>query len=242
MMITTNQNHVKGINQYTKQAVRAFWLDGLWELAFVGVLLMIGFWGMFYVQFVAYPISTWPFLQEMGSNIVWSGLLILTAALALYIWIAWIIVKRLKRIFIAPYTGHVEHPFFLPIDSKVFLWYFILYLLGHGLLYGLFSLSKGGLAMMSVPLIIAPAAIFWGIGRVYGIQRYQWLAPAGLILAILLELLLITPSDYTLGPKNFLDVLPRLGSPALPSFVWAVMLTISGLVGFINVRKSQHES
>lgn len=241
-MITTNHNHVKGIDQYTKQAVRAFWLDGLWELAFVGVLLMIGIWGMLYIQFVAFPSSTWPFLEEVGGHVVWSGLFILVAALATYIWIAWIIVKKLKRILVAPYTGHAEHPFFLPIDSKVFLWYFILYILGHGLLYGLFSFSKGGFAMTSVPLIISPAAIFWGIGRVYNIQRYQLLAPGGLVLAVLLELLLTTPADYTLGPRNFLDVLPQWGSPALPSFIWAVMLGISGLIGLIHIRRSQHES
>lgn len=240
-MISTNHNQVKSISEFTKRAVRAFWLDGLWELAFVGVLLLIGFWGIFYVQFVAYPSSTWPFLREMDGTVVWSGLIILVVALVIYIWTAWVVVKMLKRVLIAPYTGHAEHPFFLPIDSKVFLWYFILYLTGHVLLYGLFSWSKGGFAMMSVPLIISPAAILWGIGRVYGIQRYQLLAPVGLFLAVLLELLLTTKADCMLGPRNFLDVIPTWGSPALPSFIWALMFTISGLIGFINVRRSPHE-
>jgi hypothetical protein len=241
-MITTNHNEATGLDQLTKRAVRSFWVDGLWDVAIGGMLLLIGVWGMLYVQFVAFPSWTWPFGQEMGGEVVWLGLLILVSALAIYIWIAWIIVKKLKRILVSPYRGHAEHRFFLPVDQKVYVWYFILYIVGLGLLYALFTWSKGGFSVMSVPLIISPAAILWATGRIYGIRRYQGIAVLGLILALSLELLLTTTANYTLGPRNFLDVLPQWGSPALPSFIWAAMFTLSGLIGYVDIRRLRHES
>jgi hypothetical protein len=212
-------------------------MDGLWDLAFVSIFLLLGLWGAFYVSFVAFPIATWPAFQELGKSMVWLGLLALIILLIPLIWIAWIIVKHLKRAVISTYMGHVEHRFLMPVDRKLFAWYFVLYVIGLGLLYGLFYWIKGGPYVMSVPFIISPAAIFWATGRVYGIRRYQLIAVIGLILALCLELMLTTQANYTTGPRNFLDVNPAFGCPTLPCLVWAVMCAISGLIGLVGVRR-----
>ena len=239
-MYQTKQNQVNGLAHLTNLAVRSFWMDGLWDLAVVSVFLLIGLWGVYYVNFVAFHRSTWPAFQGLGQNFVWLGLLILIIALVLLIGMAWIIVKYLKRTVISPYTGHVEHRFFMRMDRKVYLWYFVLYGIGVGLLYGLFTWLKGGLYVMSVPFIISPAAILWAIGRIYDIRRYQIIAIIGLVLAVLLELLLTTRADYMAGPRNLFDVIPAWGCPTLPCLIWAIMLSISGLVGLIGIRRLKH--
>ena len=229
------------LDQLTKRAVRAFWMDGLWELAYIGALFLVGVWGMFYVQFVAFPKTTWPFLPEMGKDIIWMGLLGLVCILAFYIWLAWIVVRRLKLLWISPLMGHAKHKFFMPLESKTYLRYFILYFSGIGLLLGLFTLTKGGAHLMSVPFIISPAAAFWVIGRIYAIRRYQWFSVIGLLLSILLEIVLTWPASYHQGPQGFLNILPQWGSPALPCFIWSAVFLISGLIGFISVQRQHHE-
>jgi len=237
-----NSGDRPSIDHFTKQAVRSFWEDGLWDLATAGIFILLGSWGAVYVQFLAFPPYTRPFLEEIGRDqIAWNGLALLVVALVVYVTIAWYAVKVLKRFLVYPHTGRAEHHFFMPIDRKVYLWYLILYLIGLGLLYGLFKLMKGGFSVLSVPIIISPAAISLVVGKMYNLRRYQWVAVIGLILAVLLELFLTTPADYLVGPKNFLEVLPQWGSTALPSYVWAVMFTISGLVGLINVRRGGSE-
>jgi hypothetical protein len=236
-MIWSKENQTADLTRLTNLAVRSYWMDGLWDLATAGVFLLIGLWGALYVSFVAFHSSTWPAFQELGKNVVWLGLLVLIIALIPNIWIAWVIVKYLKRAVISPYTGHAEHRFFMPVDRKLFVWYFLLYAIGLGLLYGLFYWIKGGPYVMSVPFIISPAAIFWATGRVYGISRYQLIAAIGLILALSLELLLTTQANYMTGPRNFLDVIPAFGCPALPCLVWAVMSAVSGLIGLVGVRR-----
>jgi hypothetical protein len=215
-------------------------MDGLWDLVIVGVFFLLGAWGVIYVRFVAFHSSTWPTFQGLGNKVPWLGLLILIIALVIFIGLSWLIVKQLKRRYISPYIGHVEHSFFLPMDRKVFVWYFFLYVIGLSLLYGLFSWAKGGPYMMSVPFIISPAAILWGIGKVYGIRRYRYIAVIGLVLALFLELLLTTQADYLNGPRNFLDVLPTLGCPTLPCIVWGGLFLVSGLIGLVSVRRLKY--
>jgi hypothetical protein len=230
------------LDELTRRSVRAFWVDGLWDLAIVGALLMTGFWGIFYVQFVAFSETTWPFLQDLGRQVIWLGLLALIVVLAIYIWAAWIIVRKLKRIWVATLIGYVEHKFFLPVESRTYLRYFILYLVGIDLLYGLFAWIKGGVYVMSVPFIISPAVALWVVGRRYAIRRYEWFAVIGLLLAIFLELLLTWPASYFHGQQDFLNVRPEWGSPALPCFVWATIFLISGLIGFISFQRGSHEA
>ena len=47
----TDHAGVSNLDQLTRRAVRSFWMDGVWELAIGGAFLLVGFWGMFYVQF-----------------------------------------------------------------------------------------------------------------------------------------------------------------------------------------------
>jgi hypothetical protein len=227
------------LEKLTDRTVRAFWLDGLWDLALFGTLMITGIWGIFYVQFVAFPESAWPFLHELGRDSIWLGLLVLIVTLVIYNWAAWIVVKRLKRLFIAPYFGHAEHRYFMPVGTKVYLWYILLYFAGIGLLYGLFAWIKGGAHVMSVPFIISPAAALSVVGRKYAIRRYEWLAGIGLLLSVLMELLFTWPASYPHGPQNFLNVRAEWGSPALPCFIWAAIFLVSGWIGFITVRRER---
>ena len=116
--LMTNHDDLSNLNQMTKRAVRAFWMDGLWDLASVGALILIGVWGMFYVQFTAFPVSVWPFLSQLGRNAIWLGLLGLAIGLAIYFWFAWIVVNKLKRLWISPYVGHAQHRFIQPVKPK----------------------------------------------------------------------------------------------------------------------------
>ncbi|MGW8251009.1 MAG: hypothetical protein ACWGO1_10230 [Anaerolineales bacterium] len=240
MMIHSKQNQAIDLPGLTNLAVRSYWIDGLWDLASAGMFLLLGLWGAFYVRFVAFPIATWPAFQEMGRSMVWLGLVVLIVALIPFIWLAWLVVKYLKRVFVSRYMGYADHRFFMPVDRKLFVWYFVLYVAGLALLYGLFYWIKDGPYVMSVPFIISPAAIFWATGRVYGIRRYQVIAVIGLIMALSLELLLTTGADYLAGPRSFIDVIPAYGCPTLACIVWAVMCTASGLVGLLGVRRHDH--
>jgi hypothetical protein len=230
------------LDELTRRSIRAFWMDGLWDLALVGALLILGVWGIFYIQFVAFSSITWPFLQDLGRQMTWLGLSALIVVLTIYVWVAWIVVRKLKRIWISPLTGHAEHKFVLPLENKTYLSYFFLYLVGIGLLYGLFAWIKGGVHVMSVPCIISPAAALWVVGRMYNIRRYLWTAGSGLLLSIFLELSLTWPASYVHGQQDFLNVRPEWGSPALPCFVWAAIFLISGLIGFFSLRRGSHEA
>lgn len=239
-MSERNHNQPGDLTQLTNLAVRAFWIDGLWDFAFVGVFLLLGVWGAYYASLIGFNPSTWYAFQDLGRNVVWLGLLILITALAVLIGIEWIIVKHLKRTYIAPYLGYADHRFLMPVDRKVYTWYFVLYVLGLLCLYALFYWLKGGVYVLSVPFIISPAAIYWATGKVYAIRRYQFIALTGFILALALELLLTTPADYMAGPRNFLDVIPAYGSPAIPCLVWALMCAISGVIGLLSMRRMIH--
>lgn len=239
-MNQTQQNQATTLTELTNLAVRSFWMDGLWDLAAATFFLLLGLWGAFYVNFVAFHRSTWPAFQDLGRDVVWLGLLILIIALVLLIWIDWLVVKRLKRTLVSPHRGYADHRFIMPVDKKVFVWYFVLYAIGLALLYGLFAWLKGGAYVMSVPFIISPAAIFWALGKVYKMRRYQFIAVIGLILALSLELLLTTQADYMIGPRNFLDVIPAWGCPTLACLIWALMCAVSGLIGLFGVRRDKY--
>lgn len=240
-MIMSDKLETSSLEQLTKRAVRAFWVDGLWDFAAAGAFIILGVWGMYYVQYVAFRESTTAFIRESSRDSIWIGLVAIVLAMVVYFALARLMVKALKKRLIAPITGHVEHRYFLTADTKVYLRYFILYLAGIGLLYGLFAWTKGGAHVMSVPFIMSPAAILWAVGRMYAIRRYQWIAVIGLLSTTILELLLTHPVTYQYSPEHFLNVRPEWGGPALPCFLWAGLLVISGLVGFVNIRRGRQD-
>lgn len=241
MVMEQNNNPVAVLDRYTKRSVRSFWMDGLWDLVISGMLVIIAVWGAIYVQIAAFPSWTWPFFQNAGRSMVWIGLLILVAGLALYIWGMWMVVKLVKKRMVAPYTGFAEHRFIMRVDHKVYGWYLILYICGLGILYGLFAWISGGVHMMSVPFIISPAAILVGVGWYYQIRRYLWLAAVGLVLAFLLEIFATTQANYLAGPQNYLNILPQWGSPVLPCLVWAALFLVSGVLGLAGTWRRAHE-
>jgi hypothetical protein len=234
-----NAGDAPNIQQLTKQSVRAFWLDGLWDLAFVGVFILTGIWGVIYLRFIAYPSVTWPFLREIGRDVVWIGLAVFFCVLAVYIYLAWWIVRKIKRLLVDERRGYAEHHFFMPIGWRTLLFYVLLCGLGTGLLYGFFLHVSGGFRVLSVAAIVSPAAACLVIGRTYGIRRYAVIAVVGFMLAITLELLITSMASYATGPTSFLDVLPSWGSLALPSFIWAGMFAISGSIGLIGVSRDE---
>ncbi len=234
-----NQGDAPNIQQLTMQSVRAFWLDGLWDLAFAGVFVLMGAWGAIYLRFIAFPSRTWPFLREIGRDAVWIGLVVFICALAAYIYLAWRVVRKIKRLLVDARRGYAEHRFFMPIGWRTLLFYFLLCGLGTGLLFAFFLHVSGGFRVLSVAAIISPAAACLVIGRTYRIRRYAWIAVAGLILAVVLELFITSTASYDVGPMSFLDVLASWGSFALPSFVWAGMFAMSGLIGLIGIRRSE---
>ena len=236
-MQTDGSSNRVSIGLLLKRTVRAFWEDGLWDLASVGIFLLLALWGGVYVQFVAFPASTWPFLENGGREVVWLGLLCIIVALAVYVYAAWHLVRKLKQILVFPRTGQAVHRFFLPVERGVFFWYFLVYVIGLAALYGFFWMTRGGLRVFSVPFIISPAAICLALGRIYGIRRYLWTGIFGLGLAAVSEFLLTTTANSQLGQANVLDVLPAWGSPVLPCAIWALSFAISGLVGLLRVRR-----
>lgn len=233
-------------DQLTRRSVRAFWDDGLWDLASVGVAIITAIWGHAFVRLMAFPHRTWPWpfeTEQSGARGTYEFWLLLGAYIAvivLYVWCAWKVVLRLKAKWVEPHTGEVRHPFLLTLEPKTLGLYFVLYLGGIAALAGVYSLLLGGPHMYSAIFTMSPVAITYAIGHVYDLNRYKWIAIIAFLLCIGLELLLTTPAVPMRSPVNFLDVSPEYGSATLPMIVWAVMWTISGVVGMSTFRREYH--
>lgn len=220
--------------EYTRRSVRAWWADGLWDLAMAGFFAVTAAWLHPLVWVSFFPSWTWPWpfatlepvnprqtefmLWGLGTLGVW----------IVYTWAAYQLVNHLKQRLIAPRLGEVRFKFFLPVERKILVVYLGCYLVSVPLLIQLYQSVKGGLHLFSAIAALAPGLLF-AIGWVYRLPRYQWAALAGCGISLLLELALTTSANYQRGPVNFLDVSPRYGSFTLPFLVWAGVLTISGL-------------
>ena len=234
-------------DEYTRRSVRAFWADGLWDIAMVGFAIITGIWGHVLVRVLAFPRSTWPwpfaaehFRVELA-YMPWLLLGVYVAAIALYFWCAWRVVLWLKAKWVEPYTGKVKHSFLLPIDPRTLLLYVVLYLGGLAALAGLYSLVVDGTRIYSAVWTASPAAIYFAIGRGYSLGRYRWTALAGIVFPAVLEITVTTPITCSGPPTSFLHVCPGWGSAALPMAVWAVLWFCSGLVGITNVRRQYRD-
>src|SRR4030042_671912 len=205
--------------EYSRRTVRAWWADGLWDLALAGFWILTAVWLYPWVRPVAFPpwTSPWPFITHEQINP--SGNEISLWGFALFpIWISYaflahFLVERMKRVYVAPRLGDVHLKFLLPLERGFAFLYLATYVLGSFLLGVLFWKLKGGPHFFSFFIISSFAAVLFLLGRRYQIRRYPWIAAIGTAGCVLAELL-TTNAVYLNGPKNFLDVSPFYGNPS----------------------------
>ncbi|MBN1440450.1 MAG: hypothetical protein JW929_13660 [Anaerolineales bacterium] len=227
---------------FTRRSIRAWWADGLWDLALAGFWAITALWTYPLVIALAFPSWSWPWpfitkepINPLKNEVAFWGAALLAVWIA-YIFLAWLLVTGLKRRFVAPRLGDVRHAFFLPIGRSFGLIFAAAYALGCLALAFLFWKARGGPHLFSVFMIVSFAGVMYLVGRKFDIRRYRWIAAAGSGLCIAAELL-TTNAVYLEGPKHFLDVSPFYGNPSLPSLIWAALLLISGITAFRRVLR-----
>ncbi|MGB7539691.1 MAG: hypothetical protein WBM17_14210 [Anaerolineales bacterium] len=202
------------VDKYSHRAIRAWWADGLWELAMAGFWAITALWLYPLVQTLAFPSWTWPwpFITEEHINplstqiTLWViGLLFMWMA---YILLAWFLIDRVKRRYVAPRLGDVRHKFLLPMGRSFGLIFFAVYVLGCVGLSILFWKVKGGPHLFSVFGISSFAGVMYLVGRKFDIRRFRWISIIGTAGCILAEFA-ATNAVYTDGPKNFMDMCRR---------------------------------
>lgn len=235
------------INKQLRRTVRAWWADGLWDLAIGGFLVVTAVWLYPLVFAFAFPSWTWPWpftTQETINPMQAEVTLWLAATLIIwggYVYLAYRLVSWLKRRFVASRLGDVRFNFMLPIDSQTIAAYAALYALGSILVMVLLAWLKDGPRLATTFCLVAPASLLFVLGRTYALARYRWVAALGLVLALAMEFL-TTTAVYLQGPTNFMDVSPLLGNPSLPLLVWAGVLLVSGSLAFYQTMRLPHVS
>jgi hypothetical protein len=237
MKAVSSPSHPVPVETYTRQTVRFWYVDGLWDLAMAGFFAVTAVWIYPLMRTMDFPSWTWPwpFITQEPINPMQTEIT-LWAAGTLAIWViyalvAYGIVSALKRRFVSPRLGDVRFQFFLPVERKVILLYLAVYVAGCVFLTWFYLRVIGGLHLYSVFVAVAPAGILFLMGVAYRIPRYRWVAAVGLILSVLLELL-TTKAVFAAGPRNFFDVSPIYGNPSLTFLVWTGVLVVSGLIAF----------
>jgi hypothetical protein len=235
------------IIEYTRLAVRSWWSDGLWDLAMAFFFVITALWLYPIVRVEGFPSWTWswPFITQEHINPLHNEIMLWELGIFgiwfAYVVIAYWIVVRLKRRFVAPRLGDIRHKFFLPVERKVYVFFLGVYLIGCLLLGVLYWYVKGGPHLFSVVCAAAPAGIIFIIGRIYALPRYQWVAVAGLGLSILTEML-TTNAIYDNGPVNFMNVSPLYGNPSLPLLIWGGLTLISGCLALRRTMRLPYVS
>ena len=235
------------LTKQVRRTVRAWWADGLWDLAAAGFLAITAVWLYPLMRVVAFPSWTWPrpFTTQETINpmqteiagwavatlLIWAG----------YVYLAYWLVSWLKRQFVAPRLGDVRFNFMLPIENRTVAAYVALYLLGSFVVMLLLAWLKDGPRLAAAFCLMAPASLFGVLGKIYTLPRYYWVAGVGLVLALLAEFL-TTTAVYLQGPTNFMNVSPILGNPSLPLLVWSGVLLVSGLLAFYQIMRLPHAS
>ncbi|MBK8903443.1 MAG: hypothetical protein IPM53_19830 [Anaerolineaceae bacterium] len=245
--MTSLTSQSETLNKYLRRTVRAWWADGLWDLAMAGFLAVTAMWLYPLIRAVAFPSWTWPWpftTQEtiypmhaeiivwaMATLVIWSG----------YVYLAYRVVSWLKRRFVASRLGDVRFNFMLPIENRAIAVYVALYLLGSVLVMALLAWLKDGPRLAAALCIVAPASLLFVLGKTYALARYRWVAGLGLGLSLLAEFF-TTTAVYHQGPTNFMDVSPIVGNPSLPLLVWAGVLLVSGAFAFYQTMRLPHVS
>ncbi len=241
-----NGNGPVSPTEMTRRAVRAFWADGLWDFVVAGICVLLGIL-VYPFTLLRFPMRAWawPFSTlESRSSIGLMGvawLLLLIAVGALFLWLSWKVVIRLKEKYVAPYTGSVKHAFWLPIENRVIIWYLIIYLVGGLALSVIFAAFKGGPHMLGIFYALSPAAMLYQIGHVYKLPRYRWIAVIGFVATLWLEAFATTHAPLSTGPRDFWEVSAFFGQPVIACAVFTILLIVSGVVGFTRVRKGSHD-
>lgn len=233
------------INKQLRRTVRAWWADGLWDLAMAGFLAVTAVWLYPLMRAFAFPSWTWPWpftTQETTNPMQTEVALWAMATLAIwagYVYFAYWLVSWLKRRFIASRLGDVRFNFVLPIESRTIAAYVALYALGSFLVMLLLAWLKDGPRLVTAFCLVAPVSLLFVLGRTYTLARYQWVASLGLVLALAMEFL-TTTAVYLEGPTHFMNVSPILGNPSLPLLVWAGVLLVSGSFAFYQTMRLPH--
>ncbi|MBN2084692.1 MAG: hypothetical protein JW748_05665 [Anaerolineales bacterium] len=228
------------VDSFSDRATRAWWTDGLWELAMAGFWAITALWLHPLVQTLAFPSWTWPwpFITEEHINPLRTQIALWVIGLFFiwmtYIFLARLLVDRMKRRLVAPRLGDVRHKFFLPVGRSFGLIFFAVYVLGCAVLTILFWKGKGGPHLFSVFGIASFAGAMYLVGRKYDLRRFRWVSIVGSVLCVTAEML-TTHAVYLDGPKNFMDVSPLYGNPSLICLIWAGMIFLSG---FIALRQT----
>jgi len=245
--MATSQSMISpvSVDSFSDRATRAWWADGLWELAMAGFWAITALWLYPLVQTLAFPSWAWPwpFITEEHNNplstqiTLWAiGLFLIWMA---YIILAWFLIGRVKRRFVAPRLGDVRQKFPLPMRRSFGLIFFAVYVLGCVVLSALFWKVKGGPQLFSVFGIASFAGVMYLVGRKFDIRRFRWVSIIGTVSSVLAELL-TTNAVYMDGPKNFMDVSPLYGNPSLICLIWAGILVVSGSVTLHRILRLPH--
>ncbi len=231
-MTTFSRATLQTLDDYTRQTVRAWWADGLWDLAMGGFFALTA-WTWLWPFITREPIN--PMQREISLWVL--GLFPFVLG---YAWGAYKLVSWLKDRWLAPRLGAVRHPFWLPLERRALWLQFGIALVGLSLFVGLCAGLKSGPHFLSAGFALAPTGILFAVGHAYRLPRYQWLSAAGTLSCLALELLGTRSADYLRGPSSFFEVSPLFGNPALPCLVWAVACLLSGLAGLYQTVRSSH--
>jgi len=216
------------------------------RFAAAGASILLGLWVYSFTRlWFRKPAWVWPFSSLQGypdpTLLALAWIVPLVAGLMLFTWVAWKVVLWLKERYIAPYTGSARHAFRLPLERGLIIVYLGASVVGGALLAFLFGIFKGGPHILAMFYAMAPAAIYFLIGRVYDLPRYQWVAVIGLVASVALEAFATTAAAQTSIPYDFWHVSPFFGNPTIPCFVFAVLMVVSGIMGLVGGRRARHD-
>ena len=196
------------VDALIRRAVRAWWVDGLWDFAVAGMMALLAGWIYILVRFIAFPAWTWPVIPSETTNPFQAQLTLWFLAIlpvgAAYAWATFRLVQGLKSRWLASRQGDVRHPFWMKLSPKVLVGYSFTCLAVFILASALALAFTGGPHWFSAIVIAAPAAMLVSLGIVYTLPRYWIAGVVGLLACLALDILATTPANYQLGPTGFL--------------------------------------
>jgi hypothetical protein len=244
----TTQPSSISLQSLTQRSVRAWWADGLWDLAVAGFCLLTAAWVHVFVRVYSFPTWTWPwpFITAETVNPMQVQFLLWVVGFipfcAAYTYGAYRLVAMLKTRWLASRQGDVRHPFWLKVEPRVWVLYLFGYLGLFVVLTWLTLAVTGGAHLFSTIVIAAFTAILLALGSTYALSRYLWGGAIGLVIGMLVELFATTHAETMVGPRNLLDVGAMYGNPAIPLLIFAGVFVITGLVGLVQVLTKEPDA